>query len=77
MTPTQTTAKVILELLHEDPDADAHWLDLARAVGSACGIGECMNVLRAKGLCDTHYRQHLRATRNDAHIVNAEARRVA
>lgn len=71
------TAKVILDLLRPDPEADDHWLELARAVGSACAVEGCFNVMRAKGFCDTHYRQHLRAIQNDAHLINATLRGAA
>jgi hypothetical protein len=72
---TITAARVALHILGPDPAAPAHVLILRWALGDFCTITDCWQPHKALGLCDTHYRGHRRATRNEAHLLNRAARR--
>jgi hypothetical protein len=58
-----------------DFEADRHWTDLGREVGVICLI--CDQPAEGRQLCQRHYRRHLRATRNEAALINRDARRAS
>ena len=70
---TADYAAVILHLMPPDPDAPLHLLQLRWNLGDFCAIPGCPNAHKALQLCDAHYRGHLRATRNEAHLINRKA----
>ena len=70
MTPAQAMAAATLAVIGPDPHAAQHLADLKRAIGMHCAIHGCDNDHRSNGFCDTHYRQHKRATQNWAHDIN-------
>lgn len=65
-------ARALLALLGPDLDADRHWIDMGREVGSVCRV--CDEQSRGDGLCENHYRRHLRAHRNEAARINRKAK---
>ena len=73
MNDTAITAAAIVTLTPPDPDAPLHLLQLRWNLGDFCAIPGCPNAHKALQLCDTHYRDHLRATRNEAHLINRKA----
>lgn len=73
----RTAAAVELHILGADPHAAAHRLIIRWALGDFCSIPSCWKPHKALGLCDTHYRKHRRATRNESHLLNRAARRTA
>lgn len=87
MTPTQPRrippgsvetfleARALLAILGPDLEADRHWEDMGREIGAICRI--CYEETRANRLCEHHYRRHLRATRNEAALINRNAKRRA
>ena len=70
---TARTAAAMVYLAPPDPDAPLHLMQLHWALGDFCTIPGCPNPRRALCLCDTHYRAHVRATRNEAHLINRKA----
>ena len=73
MNDTATTAAAIVTLTPPDPDAALHLVQLRWALGDFCTIPGCPNPHKALCLCDTHYRAHVRATRNEAFTINRKA----
>jgi hypothetical protein len=74
---TRTAAAVEHHILGPDPHAADHVLILRWALGDFCAIPGCWKPHKALGLCDTHYRSHRRAVRNESHLLNRAARRIA
>lgn len=61
-------ARQLLAILGPDLNADTHWHEMGREIGVTCKT--CDNPTRAAGLCENHYRRHLRFTRNEAALIN-------
>lgn len=68
-------ARALLNALGHDLDAETHWTDLGRELGAVCTA--CDDPARSRGFCDTHYRRHVRATRNEAALINRKDRTAA
>lgn len=65
-------ARALLGILGPDLDADLHWIELGRELGDICTA--CDEQTVGRGLCQNHYRRHLRAYRNEAARINRENR---
>lgn len=67
-------ARALLALLGPDLDAERHWEDMGRALGVVCKL--CTEQSRAGGLCQNHYRRHLRKIQRDLRAHPNEAARI-
>ena len=68
-------ARELLAAIGPDLHADEHWIELGRAVGVVCKA--CDQQTAGRGLCDKHYRRHMRAHRNEAALINRQNRNQA